>query len=72
LEKREEMCSSGSFWGGSTVAAQPRPSPVFAYKNRGVEKKKQEQKREGREEKRRERREKRGGRPKEEEEEKRT
>jgi hypothetical protein len=29
LEKREEMCSSGSFWGNNTVAAPASLSPIL-------------------------------------------
>jgi hypothetical protein len=59
LEKREEVCSSGSFWGGCIGAAPCLYLPCFSYKYRGEhETNGGEQKREGREEKRKKRKEK--------------
>jgi hypothetical protein len=35
LEKREEMCSSGSFWGDNTVAAPASLSPILPINTEG-------------------------------------
>jgi hypothetical protein len=35
LEKREEMCSSGSFWGDNTVAAPAFLSPILPINTEG-------------------------------------